>query len=134
MSTASDTTPVPKTTVIDFSETSVAKYYGHPNHYALIIDNCFTPAECAELSSLAESTSGGWQEASIKKGEGRQEVEKGVRDCARVLRDDPETAEMIFERVKPFLEPVWEIGSPETGIISGTWRKKFWRMSRCVHC
>lgn len=66
----------------------------------------------------------------IKKGENRQEVEKDVRDCARVLRDDPETAEMLFQRVKPFLEPVWEIGSRETGIITGTWRNKSWRMLR----
>lgn len=125
----------PTTTLIDFAETSVRKHYGQPNHYALIIDNCFTPAECTELSSLAESSSGGWKEASIKKGDNRQEVERDVRDCARILRDDPETAEMIFQRVKPFLESVWEIGSsPETGIISGTWKHKVWRMSRHVSC
>lgn len=132
MSNATISTPT--ATLIDFTETPLKKYYGNPNHYALIIDNCFTPTECAELSSLAESTSGGWKEASIKKGDDRQEVEKDVRDCARIMRDDPEAAEMVFQRVKPFLEAVWEIGSPETGIISGTWRHKVWRMSGYVVC
>lgn len=123
--------PILTSTLINFAETPLKKYYGNPNHYALIIDDCFTPTECAELSSLAESSSDGWKEASIQKGNNRQEVEKDVRDCARILRDDPETAEMIFRRVKPFLGSVLEIGNtPETGIISGTWKHKVWRMSR----
>lgn len=131
---ASDAMPAPKTTLIDFTKTSIEKYYGHPNHYALIIDNCFTRAECTELCSLAESDPEGWKEACIKKGVGRDEVEKDARDCARIVIDDPKTADMIFQRVKPFLGPVLEIGTPETGVISGTWRKKSWRMSRYVCC
>lgn len=124
--------PAPQTTLLDFTTTPLAKYYGHPNHYALIIDNCFTRAECAQLTALAESHLDGWQEATIKKGAGRDEVEKDVRDCSRVLHDDPETAEMLYQRVRPFLEPVWEIGSskPETGVVSGTWKRKNWRIKR----
>lgn len=122
--------PNPTSTLIDFAETPLKKCYGNPNHYALIINDCFTPTECAGLSSLAESSLDGWKEASIRKGDNRQEVERDVRDCDRILRDDPETAEMIFRRVRPFLGSVVEIGNtPETGMISGTWKHKVWRMS-----
>lgn len=38
-------------TIIDFSSTALSSNYG--NFFAKVIDNVFTPAECASLISLA---------------------------------------------------------------------------------
>lgn len=126
-------TPTPNATLLDFTTTPLSKHYGHPNHYALIIDNLLTPAECHALTALAESHStASWQPAAIKKGAARQEVETDVRDCARILLDDAATAEMLYQRIRPFLAPVWEIGGGATGVVAGTWRRgrgRSWRMA-----
>ncbi|KAI5840746.1 hypothetical protein DFP73DRAFT_482015 [Morchella snyderi] len=123
-------TPTPTATLLDFTTTPLSKHYGHPNHYALIIDDLFTPSECAALTALAESHSSDWQPAAIKKGAGRNEVETDVRDCARILLDHPETAETLYQRIHPFLAPMWVIGAtPATGVVAGTWRRgRTWRM------
>lgn len=40
----------------------------------------------------------------INVGGGRQEIVTDVRNCGRILRDDREAADWIFERVKGFVE------------------------------
>ncbi|KAH8150594.1 uncharacterized protein LAJ45_05290 [Morchella importuna] len=119
-------TPTPKATLLDFTTTPLSKHYGHPNHYALIIDDLLTPTECAALTTLAESHPTVWQPAAIKKGAERQEVETDVRDCSRILLDDASTAEMLYQRIHPFLAPMWELGG---GVVAGTLRRgRRWRM------
>ncbi|KAH0613346.1 uncharacterized protein H6S33_009726 [Morchella sextelata] len=132
MSSPAPTPPsTPHVTLLDFTTTPLSKHYGHPNHYALIIDDLLTPTECAALTALAESHSDAWQPAAIKKGATRHEVETDVRDCSRILLDDAPTAEMLYQRIHPFLALMWEIGgTPETGVVAGTWRRgRRWRMT-----
>jgi len=99
-------------TPLDFSQTALATDY--PNFYAQILDNVFTPAECASLISQAEaSAKDGWEPARL----GSHTVNNTFRDSERILHTSPETAAFIFERVKPYLEvaDIQRIDIPATG-------------------
>ena len=96
---SSTSTPSPPVAhFIDFASSPLSASY--PNHFALVIDNCFTPTECDELIALAEG-GGDWIAAEIN---GR--VDPGYRNSLRILRDDKDAADRIMERLRPWLEEV----------------------------
>ncbi|KIK71536.1 hypothetical protein GYMLUDRAFT_33742 [Collybiopsis luxurians FD-317 M1] len=117
----------PSVSYIDFASTPLKKFAGF---YALIIDNLFSPEECQNLISLAESTTdssllqygieggAGWQPAKIQVGilPTDQELDTSYRYNDRILRFDHNAAGKIFERVKPFVEK--DIGTVTQG---STW-------------
>lgn len=129
MSTAPSTNPAPpdaKATVIDFAQTPCTNY-AKPPHYALIIDNAFTREECADLIRTAESTPGAsWAPALINSvgpdGTLVQQLRTGTRDSGRIMRDDTDLAEWMYQRVLPFLED--EIKVIEQG--KGKWPALFY--------
>ncbi|KAI5809065.1 hypothetical protein DFH27DRAFT_250101 [Peziza echinospora] len=103
-----ETAPLPQGYIIDFSTSPLSKSY--TNHYALVIDNCFTPAECAQLISLAES-SAPWAPAMINSGpNGEGVLAVDYRNSGRILVDDKDAAAFVYERVKPWLDEVEVVG------------------------
>jgi prolyl 4-hydroxylase len=65
-----------------------------------VIHDFFTPAECADAIARAESS--GFDEAPITTAAGPV-MARGVRDNARVMIDDAETAVRLFESARPHL-------------------------------
>lgn len=135
MPVAPSTNPAPpdaKATVIDFAQTPCTNYAKRP-HYALIIDNAFTREECADLIRIAESTPGAsWEPALINSvgpnGTVVQQLETGTRDSGRIMRDDTDLAEWMYQRVLPFLED--EIKVIEQG--KGKWPTLFYEYRMAV--
>lgn len=115
---------LPTVKLLDFATTALAPHYD--TYYALIIDDCFTASECADLIGLADSD---WKAAAKN---------TNFRDCSRIIKDDVVAAKRIYDRVKPFLEDVLEIeegGQWWEGVVgknggrSGM-SKGRWRMAR----
>ncbi|KAJ6504720.1 hypothetical protein C8R47DRAFT_1103362 [Mycena vitilis] len=94
---------------IDFAATSLTHYSGF---YATVIDDFLTPAECAELRELASST-GEWQPAGLMTNGTTQTVHSNFRNSDRVLRVDADTANMIYERLRP-LVPELHLITPDS--------------------
>lgn len=80
---------MPSASFIDFSAAPLASSYS--NFYATVIDDAFTPSECAALVELAESTPGGWQHAGISTRSDEQTVHLNFRNSERILRIDDDT-------------------------------------------
>ncbi|KAF9063284.1 hypothetical protein BDP27DRAFT_1335258 [Rhodocollybia butyracea] len=81
----------PLVSYIDFTSTPLAKSYS--GAYALIIDNLFSPEECKDLITLAESTESdggkGWQPALLRNGSfeiENQVLNTSYRHNDRILR------------------------------------------------
>lgn len=75
-----------------------------------VIHDFFTPEECD--AAIARSESSGYEEATITTAAG-QVMNKGIRDNARAIIDDPTEASRLFERARPLLPQVvtrrWEL-------------------------
>ncbi|TFK22845.1 oxidoreductase [Coprinopsis marcescibilis] len=114
--------------VFDFSTTPVAIEY--EGFYVKILDDVFTPEECAALIALAESDQE-WKQAAVHYGLGahQQYVNLGYRNSERILRFDHDAAAKIYGRLLPYIQELvqikpgdeWEkvVGSP--GRVKGTW-------------
>ncbi|KAE9401967.1 hypothetical protein BT96DRAFT_879973 [Gymnopus androsaceus JB14] len=118
--------PSPSVSYVDFASTPLAKWYS--GSYALVIDNLFSPEECAELIALGESTVSddgqGWQPAKISVGPlmTDQILDTSYRFNHRILRFDHDEARKIYEKVLPFVEKdigtiTWD--SKWSGIVDG---------------
>lgn len=111
---------------LNLSRTSLASDY--PNCYIKVLDNIFTPAECAALLALAESDQQ-WQTAMISTSIG-EHVDLNYRNSDRILRFDHTAAAQIYGRLLPHIQELLEIkpGSPMEGVVgapgrvSGTWK------------
>lgn len=128
----------PTAKLIDFTKTPLEPYYSQPHPFALVIDDLFTPEECGTLLSLAQSGDDKWEDALLNTGGGHQVLAKNIRDCTRIMRDDFNTANWIYERVEPYLEEVKVInrGSKHRWIAGykigdGT---TSWKMTRYEGC
>jgi hypothetical protein len=132
-------------TPIDFSTTPLAGPYSP--FFALILDNVFTASECLDLIKLAETAP--WEPANaprasshptVRGKEYEHSVSQSFRHSERILRDDPETAQMIFERIRKYLGDVAEIGPDSkwiqvTGNAAQKWSSArgetgFWRLTK----
>ncbi|CAP91764.1 hypothetical protein E8E15_011161 [Penicillium rubens] len=98
---------------LDFEHTSppISEYKGH---FAVIVDNIFTEAECKELIRLAEESTRtqlpdstlsppAWEPAMINAGGGNQVMALDSRKSERIILDSPEIADRILERLMPFI-------------------------------
>ncbi|KAG6848839.1 hypothetical protein H0H93_013598 [Arthromyces matolae] len=113
---------------LDLSQTSLSSDY--PHTYIKVLDNLFTPEECASLVSLAESgTKDGWETAKIST-YGGDVVDLDYRNSDRILRFDHETADWIYERLLPHIQDLVEIKAGDEwenvvgprGQTTGTWK------------
>lgn len=130
----SDSEPKPTVQYIDISKGPLGESYPLP-HFVMVIDNAFTPAKCAEILAIGKSTQEEWGEGLINNGRGQQVKAIDVRNCGRIIRDDPELAERLLARVRPFLKDVELVGggaSPEWPVIIGG-APITWKITRCVY-
>jgi len=68
------------------------------------VSNVFTLEECQNL--LKGCTE--YEPALINVGEGQQELDTDYRKCSRCIRDEPDTANFIYDRIKEFIPEVSE--------------------------
>ena len=100
--------------------------------YATILDNAFTAQECETLIKQAELTTGGkWEQAGVNVGGGMQQLRTETRDCGRILWDDRDMVERIWNRIKDHVPEILSLkGMPL--VTGGGPRKKnvAWKMTR----
>jgi hypothetical protein len=113
---------------LDWSNTPLKDDYA--GHYVKVIDNFLGPEECAELIALAESDSE-WKQAAVHYGLGANDnyVNTDYRNSERILRFDHEAAEVLHQRLLPYVQEFvkiepgdeWEgvVGIP--GKVVGNW-------------
>jgi hypothetical protein len=105
--------------LFDFSPT--LPEYSHS--YCKIIDDVFTPDECAALIALAESDSQ-WVQAAVHYGIGPSDnyVDTSYRNSERILRFDEQAAQELFEKLLPYIPELKELksGTPYSEKIAGT--------------
>lgn len=119
-----DSTLTPSATLIDFSKTPLADNYSH--FYAKILDDVFSPSECASLIALA-SSGDEWKPAGLSAESAEQTVHSSFRNSERILRIDSDTADMIYTRLRPLVEEeisIIEPGGKWEGITGKLGRKK----------
>ncbi|RPA80586.1 hypothetical protein BJ508DRAFT_415262 [Ascobolus immersus RN42] len=89
--------------LVDFSVLPASDNY--TPHFALTIDNLFTPAECESLLKFATASANDvWEPATIQSGYAQSLVlDKEVRNSDRIIVDDTEVAEMMFKRIEGYL-------------------------------
>jgi len=117
---------VPNTDVLDFSTTPLGNDYS--GFYIKVLDNVFTPSECASFISLAESDAM-WEVASVTTNRGVI-LDQSYRNSGRILRFDHETAGRIYQRLPPFVQELVEIRPGEKwegvvgypGRVAGLWK------------
>lgn len=124
---------------IDFIKTPLAREYGTPARYAVVIDDAFSAAECAALVEWAQSN-GSWERAMINIGGGRQRLAEDARKCGRILVDDARVADWLLRRVRPLMEEdVGEVFGGRTNKDHNRWprvagmstyQQGCWRMTR----
>jgi hypothetical protein len=125
---------MPQTTngdIFDFSQTPLSRDYA--GHYVKVLDDIFSPQECEDLITLAESDQE-WKAALISTPSGEC-LDTTYRDSDRILRFDHETANKILERLLPYVQELVEIKP------SGEWErivgrpghmKSTWKLVGCV--
>jgi len=116
------------TPIFDFSRTPLAEDY--TGYYVKVLDDVFTPKECAELIALAESDQQ-WKQAAVHYGLGPNQnyVDTDYRNSLRILRFDHEAADKIYQRLLPYVQDMVRIqpGDEWAGIVGshgnveGTW-------------
>ena len=108
---------------VDFTQTQLPEY---ANHYAVVLDNVLTAAECKQLLQAAEaSTSAGWEPAMVNVGGGRQMLALDTRNCGRIIWDDSEVIGTIWNRVKDHVPELQSFCSHP-----GLKTQKTWQMTR----
>ncbi|KAG6919242.1 hypothetical protein DXG01_008038 [Tephrocybe rancida] len=109
-------------TAIDFSQTSLSGTYNP--FYAKVIDNLFTPEDCARLLDFASSNDG-WKPAGLSAGGAEQTVHTDFRNSDHVKVVDEHQAAWVYEKLRPYVEEIHEI-MPESrwGCINSRAGKK----------
>eukprot|EP00178_Gracilaria_changii_P015700 TRINITY_DN44028_c0_g1_i1.p1 TRINITY_DN44028_c0_g1~~TRINITY_DN44028_c0_g1_i1.p1 ORF type:complete len:243 (+),score=36.78 TRINITY_DN44028_c0_g1_i1:28-756(+) len=77
---------------------------------AFIIDNLFTPEECEKLIQLSEAK--GFEKALVNQHDHQQDEIPLIRNNYRTMMDDPQTASLIYERVKSFIPEMYGTHAP----------------------
>ncbi|KAG6840238.1 hypothetical protein C0991_008022 [Blastosporella zonata] len=109
-------------TSIDFAQTALAGTYNP--FYAKVIDNLFTPEDCARLLDLASSKDA-WKPAGLS-AQTERAVYTDFRHNDNILVIDKDQAAWIYEKLRPYVEEIHEI-SPEgrwSGITSRPGKKQ----------
>ncbi|CCO29491.1 hypothetical protein BN14_03504 [Rhizoctonia solani AG-1 IB] len=87
---------------LDFVKLGLPEY---EHKFAMVIDNLFTPEECARLVAKVESEKE-WETAAINVGAGAQVVDTSYRNSSRILYDTEEMTNEIYEKLKPYLKDI----------------------------
>jgi hypothetical protein len=105
-------------------------------YYATVLDNVLSAAECAELLRLAvlSSPTGSWAPALLNVGAGVEILETDVRHCDRIIWDEQEVVNRIWDRcllAEGIREDLGRIEKQPS--VQGQWaadRDEKWRMVR----
>ncbi|KAF8963007.1 hypothetical protein BDZ97DRAFT_1822573 [Flammula alnicola] len=97
---------------INFADTELNHYAGF---YAAILDDIFTEEECRSLLSLAVASES-WSPAGLSAESETQTVHSTFRNSERILYINAESADNIYDRLRPLVEA--EIGEVAVG---GQW-------------
>ncbi|CAF9927641.1 MAG: hypothetical protein GOMPHAMPRED_004459 [Gomphillus americanus] len=113
--------PFPTKSSVDFVAGGIPQYDGH---YAVILDGIFTAEECTQLVAIASAANKGvWDRALVNVGGGRQAHLTDIRNCGRILYDDIELTNRIWNRIKPHVPELLRIESPPKQYKTGLWSK-----------
>lgn len=114
---------------VDFTQTNLPEY---AKLYAVVLDNVFTAAECAQLVAAAETRTGGvWEQAMVNVGNGRQALHLDSRNCGRIIWDDKTMVEKIWNRVKSSVPEIKFLKDAPLMMGNGpVKRKETWQMTR----
>jgi hypothetical protein len=125
--------PAPNATIkrIDFSQTSLPCYEGC---YATILDNILSPEECIALIQYAEASAPKkWERAMINIGDGEQMLAEDTRKCGRIIWDEQDIVNRIWERCRPLVPELERLDSktwPELVVKKSRGREAKYKMTR----
>lgn len=116
--------------LIDFKHTNLGQY---ENFFAMVIDDLFTPSECAALLSLVQPAENRpWPPATVTAYNGIQFVDLMSRDCGRIILESQALADALLHRILPHLPP--EIASlnnaPDITGQAAAVNKETWKIAR----
>jgi hypothetical protein len=104
-----DPGPEVEVTRVDFSKTECFEFKAAN---AVILDNVLSPAECEQLISFAEQSSGGetgngkWERAMVNIGNNKQALYTDIRNCDRIIWDDHAIVDRIWQRCRPHVPEI----------------------------
>ncbi|CAE6439632.1 hypothetical protein RSOLAG22IIIB_04431 [Rhizoctonia solani] len=87
---------------LDFVKLGLPEY---KDKFAIVIDNLFTPEDCARYLAQVESEKE-WEQAAINIAANAQVVDTSYRNSSRILYDNEEMAGEMFEKLKPYLKDI----------------------------
>ncbi|CAG7853104.1 SubName: Full=Uncharacterized protein {ECO:0000313/EMBL:CCA75455.1} [Serendipita indica DSM 11827] len=102
---------------VNFSESILPEYEGR---YAVVLDNVLSPSECKQLIEYAEQSAGasdegvdnnGWKAAMVNAGVGREVMMTEYRNSDRIIWDDQEVMNRLWERCTKVDGVLEEIGT-----------------------
>ena len=125
------TAPSPTKSKIDFAAKGIPQY---KDAYAVILDDIFTEEECTELVAIASAANKGvWDRALVNVGGGRQAHLADIRNCGRILYDNTELANRIWNRIKPHVPELLTIESPSFQYKTGLRSKGSVKVAKCLN-
>lgn len=87
--------------IINFSKVGLSEYEGR---FATLIHDLLSPKECADLLESAQVTQDHhWEGAMVNIGLGQQRMMTDIRLCERILWDTAGVADLLLQRIKPYL-------------------------------
>ncbi|KAG9100152.1 hypothetical protein FS749_016104 [Ceratobasidium sp. UAMH 11750] len=88
---------------LDFVKLGLPEYR---HKYAVVIDNLFTPEDCARYLELAQ-VERQWEAAALNAGRpGHQYMNTHYRNSGRIIFDTPSLAEEILDKLRPYLKEI----------------------------
>ncbi|CAE6458432.1 unnamed protein product [Rhizoctonia solani] len=90
---------------LDFVKLGLPEY---EQKFAMVIDNLFTPEDCARFVAKVESEKE-WEAAAVNIAANAQIVDTSYRNSSRILYDNEELANEIYEKLKPYLKDIGQI-------------------------
>ncbi len=114
---------------INFKKTDLPEYDGL---YATVLDGVLSREECESLIKSAEATAcGEWEQALVNIGNGRQKLYTDVRDCGRIIWDDQDIVNKIWERCEEHMGEIKYLSNqPKVTGLGPFKRKETWQMTR----
>ncbi|KAG6357286.1 hypothetical protein INS49_015164 [Diaporthe citri] len=91
--------------LIDFKETNLGLY---EDFFAMVIDDLFTPSECAALLSVVQPAGNSkpqWPPATVTAHNGTRFVDLASRDCGRIIHESQTLADALLGRILPHMPP-----------------------------
>ncbi|KAK2462161.1 hypothetical protein APHAL10511_005820 [Amanita phalloides] len=131
--------------IFDFAGTALAEDYATRRRYVKIVDHVFTPEECRALVRFAETGifdlddhterpqgENAWEQAAVHFGmqEHQKLVDTSYRNSERILKFDEAVAKWVYERVKPYVGELDEIGpgSEWERVVGRADSQEMWRL------